>query len=962
MYKNYRLIKEENIKEINSKAQLLEHVKSGARVVLLLNDDENKVFQIGFKTPPTDDTGVPHIMEHSTLCGSKKYPVKEPFVELLKGSLNTFLNAITFSDKTIYPVASCNDKDFANLMEVYLDAVFYPNVYKHEEIFKQEGWHYELDSLDGDITYNGVVYNEMKGAFSSPDQVVARASNNSLFPDTAYGVESGGDPEAIPTLTYEAFKNFHSKFYHPSNSYIALYVNFNAEERLEFMDKEYLSKFDKIEVDSFIPFQKPFKEPKTVEISYPVGRDESLDDKTFYTFNTVIGRYDDVKLSYAMNILTHILLNMPGAPLKQALLNAGIAKDISGSNDNSSLQPIFSVMASNAKAEKLEEFKSVIFNTLEGIVKTGLDKRVIEAAINFFEFQYREGDFGGAPKGLMYIVTAYNTWLYDDNNPFAVLKFDECFAHLREKINTSYYEDLIKDYLLNNNHASFVVCSPSSTLNEEREKILKDKLASFKATLSKAELEKMIEDTIALKKYQSTPNTKEELATIPLLSREDIKENLPKLSNEEKELHGIKVLKHNYPTNGISYFSFAFSCRGVKRELVPYLGLFANIFGMMDTENYKYQDISTEVMINSGGISASVVPYDLGGKVDPYFTISAKVLPSKIDFVFKMISEVITKTNFSDKKHLFELLAMIKSNSQMAIIGRGHAVASSRALSYYDIAQNYGELASGISFFKFLEELEENFDRKYEEVVTKLQEVMTLVFRKENLIINYTSTDDEYEAFVKSFGDSLFTNVVKKEEFTFTPKAENEGFKTSSQVQYCGLAGNYSKVGKYDGGLKVLAMALNYDYLWTNIRVLGGAYGFLLKFTSFNDILLGSYRDPNLEKTYETFKGISKYVSELDPSDEDLLKYIIGAVGDITYPLSPREKGARSFAAYLRSLDDNYFHNEFMEIVNVDKKNFKKYATYFDCVLKQNYVCTIGNETKVEEAKNLFKEVKSLIK
>ena len=962
MHNNYKLLKEEFIKEINSKAQLLEHIKSGARVVLFLNDDENKVFQIGFKTPPTDDTGVPHIMEHSTLCGSRKYPVKEPFVELLKGSLNTFLNAITFGDKTIYPVASCNDKDFANLMDVYLDAVFYPNVYKHEEIFKQEGWHYELDNLDGDITYNGVVYNEMKGAFSSPDQVVARASLNSLFPDTAYGVESGGDPEAIPTLTYEAFKNFHSKFYSPSNSYIALYGNFDPVERMEYLDKEYLSKFDKIEVDSFIPYQEPFKEHKELNIYYPVGRDESLDDKTFYTFNAVVGKFDDIETVYAMTILTHILLNMPGAPLKQALLNAGIAKDIIGNFENSQLQPVFSIGAMSAKENKLDEFKGIIRSTLEGIVKSGIDKRVIEAAINFFEFQFREGDASWGAKGLVYIVQAYNTWLYDDNNPFALLKFDGIFKFLREKINTSYYEELIKEYLLDNNHVSYVVCSPSQTLNEEREQKLKEKLAKFKATLSKAELEKMIEDTKALKAYQATPNTKEELDTIPLLSKEDIKENLPKILNKEEDIDGVKVLRHEYATNGISYFTFAFSAKGVKRELVPYLGILSSLLGMVDTENHSYQDLATDVMINTGGVGSEVTCYSKGDEINPFFEVSAKVLPEKIDFVYNIVKEIVTTSRFTDKKHVCEVLSMIKSNLQMGIIGRGHSTAANRALSYYNKAVNFSDLCRGIGYYKFLEDLESNIDSRYDELVRKLEEVMHIVFRRENLIINYTSLDENYKPFVKDFGEALFKDKVETKEFTFTPTKDNEGFKTSSQVQFCALVGSYKEIGKYEGGLKVLAMALNYDYLWTNIRVLGGAYGFLLRFTQDADILLGSYRDPNLSKTYETFKGIANYIRNLELDDTELLKYIIGAVGDITYPLTPKEKGGKSFASYIKGVGDDYYHNEFMEIVNVNKDNFKKYADYFDCVVNQNYVCTIGNEKKIEEEKNLFKEVKSLIK
>ena len=745
MNKNYKLIKNEFIKEINTNATLLEHIKSGARVLLLENDDENKVFQIGFKTPPTDDTGVPHIMEHSTLCGSKKFPVKEPFVELLKGSLNTFLNAMTFSDKTIYPVASCNDKDFANLMEVYLDAVFYPNVYIHEEIFKQEGWHYELDSLNSDIRYNGVVYNEMKGAFSSPNQVVARASNNSLFPDTAYGTESGGDPEFIPDLTYDAFKNFHAKFYHPSNSYISLYGNFNAEERLDYLDKEYLSKFDKINVESFIPFQTPFKEHKEVNIEYPVGRDEEMTNKTFYTFNAVIGKYNDLELINAFEILTHILINMPGAPLKEALLKAGLAKSIRGGFDNEILQPVFSVMASNAKENALDEFKGIIKDTLNAICENGIDKKIIEAAINYYEFQYREGDFGGYPKGLMYEIKAYSTWLYDDNDPFGSLEFDKYFKSLREKVGTDYFINLIKEYLLDNNHVSFVVCSPSKTLNEERETKLKEKLSNFKATLSKDDLDKMIKDTVALKKYQATPNTEEELSTIPLLSKEDLKENLPKIENEELILDDVKVLKHNYETNGINYFKFAFDCSDVNNELVPYLGLLSNLLGAIDTKNYKYQDLAIEVMINSGGIYSNVETYQNGDLFKPYFEVSAKVLPEKISFAYDYVKEIIISSNFDDKNHLHELISMFKTNESMRVLGRGHIVAARHALSYYNISASFDEYSTGINYYKFLEELDNDFDNRYDSLVKKLEEVMQLVFRKENLIINYTGNNESYK-------------------------------------------------------------------------------------------------------------------------------------------------------------------------------------------------------------------------
>ena len=535
MNQNYTLIKEKYIEELNSKATLLKHNKSGARLLLLENEDDNKLFQIGFRTPPTDDTGVPHILEHSTLCGSKKFPVKDPFVELLKSSLNTFLNALTFPDKTLYPVASCNDKDFANLMEVYMDAVFYPNVYLHEEIFKQEGWHYELEDKDSQVTYNGVVYNEMKGVFSSPEQVMMSASLHALFPDSPYGVDSGGNPEFIPDLTYEAFKNFHAKYYHPSNCYICLYGNMNMAERLDWLDKEYLSKFDKIDPNSEITYQKEFTKPNEEHIYYPVGKDESLEDKTYYAFNALVGDNKDSKLARAFSILNYALLDMPGAPLKQAILDAKIGKDVMSSYESGILQPAFGIFVKDGKEDKLSEFKKVINDTLKDIVNKGIDKKSLLAAINFYEFKTREADFGGAPKGLVYAIVALETWLYDENDPFNRFETNAIFESLRNEAKGDYFEKIIEKYLINNHHLAYVVCSPSNTLGEERDLATADKLAKFKASLSEEEINKLIEDTKALKEYQSTPSTASELATLPKLTIDDIKKDVIRIFIERKE-------------------------------------------------------------------------------------------------------------------------------------------------------------------------------------------------------------------------------------------------------------------------------------------------------------------------------------------------------------------------------------------------------------------------------------------
>lgn len=960
--KKYELIKEKYIEEVASNVKLLKHIKSGARILLFENKDENKVFSVGFRTPPTDDTGVPHILEHSTLCGSKKFPVKDPFIELLKGSLNTFLNAMTYPDKTVYPVASCNDKDFANLMEVYMDAVFYPNVYLHEEIFKQEGWHYELENVDADIIYNGVVYNEMKGAFSSPEQVVMRESRHALFPDTTYGVESGGDPEFIPNLTYEAFKNFHHRFYSPANSYIIMYGNMNMEEKLNWLDEEYLSKFDVIKVDSHIDYQKPFTTPIHEEIFYPVGKDESLENKTYYSYNAVIGTYEDAKLNLAFQILNYALLEAPGAPLKQAIIDAGIGSDILSDFDSGLLQPVLSIIVKDAQSGKEQVLDEVINKTLKELVTKGIDKKSIQAAINYYEFKYREADFGGAPKGLVYGLNAMETWLYDDNDPFTKLEYNAQFSSLKEELNTNYYEELINKYLLNNNHVAYVTVSPSNTLGAEKEQALKEKLAAYKASLTKEELEKLVNDTKALKEYQATPSTLEELATIPLLTREDIDDKVEPLYNEEQILDGVKVLKHNVETNGIGYLNFCFNTKDVPNELIPYVGLLQNVLGYVDTTKYTYQNLTQEININTGGINPRTKIISIGDNdVLPLFVFETKALYDKIPFVFDTVKEIITSSKLNNKRRLMEILGENKSQRQMMLMGRGHIASMNRAFSYIRSSSYYNELVDGISEYQFIEDLCLNFETKYEEIITNLEKVIKLIFRKENLIISYTATNNAYDKYLTDFVNSLYKEEVQKGKFEFTPNLLNEGFRTPSTVQYVARVGNFKEVGNYTGAFQVFAMALRYDYLWMQVRVLGGAYGCMSNFTRNGNVYFVSYRDPNLEKTMDVYMNIPNYIDSFNPSTDDLTKYIIGAIGMLDTPLSPKDKGARSFLAYLQNVTYEDLKQERHEVLNVTLDDIKALKPLIEKALNDNALCVIGNENKIEDS-NIFKEKKNLFK
>ncbi len=521
--KAYEILEERELADINSRGYVIRHKRSGARIAVISNDDDNKVFYIGFRTPPEDSTGVPHIIEHTVLCGSEKYPVKDPFVELVKGSLNTFLNAITYPEKTIYPVASCNDKDFQNLMSVYMDAVFHPNIYLHEEIFKQEGWHYELEDADAPVTLNGVVYNEMKGAFSSPDDVIQREILNSLFPDTSYGNESGGDPEHIPDLTYEEYLNFHRKYYHPCNSYIYLYGDMDIAEKLQWMDEEYLGKYDRIEMDSTIKLQEPFAQPVEIYKKYPIASSETEEDNTYLSYNLAIGTVLDKELYQAFDVLDYALLGAPGAPLKQALLDAGIGKDIVGGYDSGTLQPTFSVIAKNANLAAKDRFLSIIHETLTEQVKNGIHKKSLLAGINSAEFRFREADYGQFPKGLLYGIQCLDSWLFDDMQPFMHLEAINTYRFLKEQVNTGYFEDLVEKYLINNQHASVVVIEPEKGLNAKREAELAQKLDDYKASLSDAEIRQLVADTRHLKEYQEEPSPKEELEKIPMLNRSDMK-------------------------------------------------------------------------------------------------------------------------------------------------------------------------------------------------------------------------------------------------------------------------------------------------------------------------------------------------------------------------------------------------------------------------------------------------------
>lgn len=960
--KAYTLLEKREIKELNSVSYLLKHNKTGARIALLSNDDDNKVFYIGFRTPPKDSTGVAHIVEHTVLCGSDKFPVKDPFIELAKGSLNTFLNAMTYPDKTVYPVASCNDKDFQNLMDVYLDAVLHPNIYKEEKIFRQEGWHYEMENAEDDLTINGVVYSEMKGAYSSPDDVLWREIMNSLYPHTAYSVESGGDPDVIPELTYEEFLAFHKKYYHPSNSYIYLYGDMDMAEKLQYLDEEYLSKYEALEVDSVLETEPPFTETMTIEKEYPIMESESERDNTYLAYNISLGEQPDRKFCYGFSALADVLCTMPGAPVKQALLDAGIGTDLNCAYDTGVKQPYFSMIAKNANVEQKDEFIRVVEETLARLCEEGIDKKAIKANLNNSEFKYREADFGSYPKGLMYGLQMLETWLYDDTKPFVNVELLDTYRELKQAADTSYYEELVRDYLIHNPHKSVVVVRPVKGLTGRKEKKLAKELAKRKDAMSREEIERIVRETKELKQYQEEPSSREDLEKIPLLSRADMKREAAPYYNEEKKVDDTVLLYHDIFTNGIGYLRFMFDLRQVPEELFPYVGILKTILGLVSTENYSYSELYNEINLQTGGIAPAVNTYTDAEDLSKYtatLDLKVKVLYENLPQAFALAEEILTRSDYTDTKRLYELVAEARSCKQADMMSAGHTLAAGRALSYLSKPAMVLEHINGIPFYQLLEGLEKNFDECKEELTSKLQSVIRYIFRPENLLVDYTAQQEGLagiEPLIVKLKSRLYSDPVDETGYDPKPVRKNEGFMTSAQIQYVCRAGNYEKNGlHYNGALKVLRVLLGYDYLWTQVRVKGGAYGCMCSFGRSGDSYFVSYRDPNLKNTIDVYENAADYIAHFEADERTMTQYIIGAVSEMDVPMTPAMKGTYSLTGYMTHYPYEKVQRNRDELLAADADTIRGLSEYIRAFMDEDCLCVVGNEENIKENGELFK-------
>ncbi len=964
----YEILDEHRVEDVQSDGFILRHKKSGARIAILSNNDDNKVFYIGFRTPPEDETGVPHIIEHTTLCGSKKFPVKDPFIELAKGSLNTFLNAMTYPDKTVYPVASCNDQDFKNLMDVYLDAVFNPNITKYEEIFKQEGWHYELTGKDDELKINGVVYNEMKGAYSSPDEVLSSQIYRSLFPDNTYSKDSGGNPEYIPKLTYEAYLDFYHKYYHPSNSYIYLYGDMDVVERLEWLDKEYLSLFDYKKVNSEINKQSAFDEIKNVEAEYSITMDDSQENKTYLSYNRVVGDSLDEMLYQAFDVLDYALVSSPGAPVKQALIDAGIGDDVYGSYDAGILQPVFSFVAKNANASQADEFESIIENTLKEVVKTGINKEALLAGINSSEFKFREADFGQFPKGLLFGLNCLDSWLFDDMKPFIHLECLGTFAKLRKAVDTDYFEKLIQEYLLDNTHGSSVTVKPKRGLGNEREEALAKELSDYKASLSDEEIDKLIEETEHLKKYQEEPSSDEDLRKLPMLTRADMKKEAMPFSNIEDTLSDVKVVRHDIESNGIDYISFLFDAGDFAQSELGYLGFFTNALGLVSTENYSYTDLANATNIYTGGISTGTASHpDIKDRNNFVFKfeVKLKVLEKNLDKALELMEQMLLASDFTDTKRLGEIVAQIKARLQANLSSSGHLVAAMRSMSSFSRYALYQDELKGIAFYRSICRIEKELFESPESVSDKLAAIAKKLFARNRMLISFTGNNEAYGNAKPSLekviaGFNKMSTVGNQAEVHFN--TAKEAFIDASQIQYVAKTGDFICEGyEYTGALRLLRIILSYDYLWINVRVKGGAYGCMNTFLRSGESYFVSYRDPNLSDTLDVYDRIPEYIKSFSPDERDMTKYIIGTFSALDTPMNPEAKGSRSLSAYLEGITYEQIQKERNEILNAQPEDIRRLADLVEAVLKKDSICVIGNENMIKESAGLFENVEKLI-
>ena len=954
----FELLRDEQIDEINTRARIWRHIKSGAELLSLENEDENKVFGITFRTPPEDSTGVAHIMEHAVLGGSRKYQVKEPFVELVKGSLKTFLNAFTASDKTIYPVASTNLQDFYNLVDVYLDAVFFPLITRHH--LEQEGWHYELDSVEDPLTYKGVVFNEMKGAFSSPDSLLSRYSFHSLFPDNAYAYESGGDPEDIPDLTYEQFTDFHRTFYHPSNSLIFLYGDDDPEERLRLLDA-YLSEFEKLEMDSQVALQPPFKQARRLIYPYSVdgNSDNGRSPKALVQMNWLLPEFEDATLVMALSILSYALVSTQASPLRKALIDSGLGEDVTGGGlSTSTRQMTFATGLKGVARENVDQVEALIIETLDQLVEEGLEAEMVEAAINTIEFSLRENNTGSYPRGLSLLLGALGTWSYG-HDPLLGLRYEVPLAEVKEILATDdvYLQTLIKDYLLNNVHRTTVILEPDPDLAQAKDEKETARLAAVQTEMTEDDLRAVVANTEELRRLQQTPDSPEALATLPMLTLADLEREIKTIPIDISELEGNQVLHHDLFTNGIVYLDVGFDLRSLAQELLPFVGLFGNLLLTMGTEGEDYVKLSQRIGRKTGGIGSSTFTSAVR-KSDSdvaWLFLSGKATMDQVDDLIDIVRDVLLTADLDNPERFKQIVLRAKAGSESSLAPAGHAVVNSRLKAHFSRTDWVSEQMGGLDQLFFLRRLEEEIEADWPTVLERLEATRQQIVNRQTMILNVTLDAENWQTVKPKL--SGFVSAVpdrRMDDRVWTPASLplNEGLTIPAQVNYVGKGANLYDLGyELHGSVSVITNFLRTTWLWEKIRVQGGAYG---AFSSFN-LETGiftylSYRDPNFDSTLETYDNTAGFLRNVDLSQDELTKSIIGTIGSLDAYQLPDAKGFTSMVRHLLGKTDAERQQYRDEVLGTTVSDFRAFADALEQVNQEGHVVVMGAPDTIAKA------------
>jgi presequence protease len=964
----FTLVETREIPELNTRGKLYRHEKTGAELLSLENEDENKVFGITFRTPPPDSTGIPHIMEHSVLCGSRKYPVKEPFVELVKGSLNTFLNAMTFSDKTCYPVASQNLQDFYNLIDVYLDAVFFPRLTL--EILEQEGWHYELNEdasggLDAPLVYKGVVFNEMKGAYASPDNLIGRYSEQSVFPDNVYGLDSGGDPAIIPDLTYTQFKRFHEIYYHPSNARIFFYGDDDPDTRLrivnEYLEEKIARALESLEADSRIELQPALSEPRRIVEGYPV--DEGDDDpKSMITLNWLLPENNDPTRTLALGILSHILIGTPASPLRKALIDSGLGEDVIGGGlDDSLRQLYFSVGMKGVDPSKVDEVAALIMSTLRELVETGLDPDMVAASINTFEFQLREQNTGRYPRGLFVMIQALTTWLHD-GDPFAPIAFEQPLEEIKTRVGSDSraFEALIAEHLLENPHLATVILEPDADLQDQQAAAEKARLAAAKRAMSDEELRALALHVQQLKKLQETPDPPEALATIPSLGLEDLDPEPKHVPTESLSHHDTDILYHDLFTNGIVYLDLGLNLHLLPQELLPYTGLFMSGLLELGTETEDFVKLTQRIGRETGGISPTTFTstmHPTDGTAAWAF-LRGKATVEQSHELLAILHDILLTARLDNQPRFQQMVLERKAREESSLIPAGHRVVASRLRAKFSEAHWVGEQIGGVDYLFFLRKLAEEVTSDWPGVLEKLETIRRILVRRGAMLCNVTLDAENWTAVQPRLADFLARlpedPAAGAEVVAWSPgyNTQPEALTIPANVNYVGKGASLFDLGyQRHGSTEVISHYLRSTWLWERVRVQGGAYGGFCVFDPQSGTFgYLSYRDPNLVQTLDIYDQTPTFLEDLDLSQEELVKSIIGAIGNIDAYQLPDAKGFGAMARYLIDYSDEARQQYRTELLGTTVEDFKAFADVARRVAESGTVVVLGSSGAVQAA------------